>query len=356
MVGLSFGKRQASLHDMTAAPDDHLHQLRALPFVKAVKVGVPAKDGAVPLTVTTPSGIVHLSAIEASGPLSYAAADHLVRRLRAMDPTGILFAREVSRNLGAHFEEQGVLFMDRQGNCNVVLGESYVARVEGRPVPHRTPRGQTSMRAPGYKVLFALLAEPDLVQAPLRTIAERAGASRQAASDTLARLVDAALVDRHKKSHRWIPHRKKNALERWLVGYADVLRPHLLLGSFRTPDRTLDAMEQSVARTLNSKPLTWRWGGCAAGYRLTQHYRGDRVVAHIQELTPELRRNLKALPDASGPLVLLQIPGPAALAGETGDTVHPLLVYAEMLAEGSERAREAASEVAERYLVELETQ
>jgi len=98
-----------------------------------------------------------------------------------------------------------------------------------------------------------------------------------------------------------------------------------------------------------------RWGGCAAGYRLTHHYRGERMVLHLEAVTPTLRRTLRAVPDAHGPLVILGIPGPAALAGATPDTVHPLLVYAEMLAEHSDRAREAAGEVADQYLTELET-
>ena len=105
--------------------------------------------------------------------------------------------------------------MDRQGNRSIALGDAYVARAQGKRVVHRTPRGQTSMRAAGCKVLFALLAEPGLVEEPLRMIADRAGASRQAASDALARLVASELVDRHEDTHHWVPHRRRTALERW---------------------------------------------------------------------------------------------------------------------------------------------
>jgi hypothetical protein len=142
-------------------------------------------------------------------------------------------------------------------------------------------------------------------------------------------------------------------LERWLVGYADVLRPALLVGSFRTPDATPDKLEQRIVDSAVT-PAEWRWGGCAAGFRLTQHYRGERTVLHVGELATEFRRAIKAVPDANGPLVILRFPGPTALIGATPDTVHPLLVYAEMLAEANERAREAAGEVAEEYLAELE--
>ncbi len=351
---MSFAKRHDNEGDMApAALDDYLAHLRALPFVRSLATGHPNADGTVPLVVSTATGKVRLQAIEASGPLSYAAADHLARRLRALKEPGLLLAPEIGRDMGHNLQEQGALYMDRQGNCNIVLGDAYVARVEGKRVAHRTPRGQTSMRAAGYKVLFALLAEPGLVEEPLRTIADRAGASRQAASDALARLVAGGLVDRHKDSHRWVPHRRKTALERWLVGYADVLRPALLLGSFRTPEPAPDKLEHRIVHALGHCAM-WRWGGCAAGFRLTQHYRGERTVLHIDELTSEFRRAIKAVPDEGGPLVALRIPGPAALDSATPDIVHPLLVYAEMLAEANERAREAAGEIADKYLVELE--
>ena len=333
--------------------EECLDHLRTLPFVRSLSLGHTRSQEGTTIVVGTPTGTVRLEAVVAAGPLSYAAADHFVRRLRALKRTGILLVPELSREMGQHLQEQGVLFVDRQGNCNIALGDAYVARVEGKRLTQRTPRGQTSMRAAGYKVLFALLAEANLVEAPLRTIADRAGASRQAASDSLARLVEAGLVDKHKDAHRWVPHRKRSALERWLVGYADVLRPALLVGSFRTPNATPDKLEQRILEAAGTT-RSWRWGGCAAGFRLTGHYRGERTVLHVDELTSEFRRALKAIPDAHGPLVILRIPGPAALIGATENTVHPLLVYAEMLVEANEPAREAAGEVAYNYLAALE--
>ena len=329
--------------------DDYLVHLRGLPFVKSVATGRRRADGGLALSLATSTGKARLEAIEATGPLSYAVAEHLAQRVRAFEVPSILLLPEVSRDMAAFLRERGVLFVDLQGNCHVALGDAYVASVEGRRVEQRTPRGQTAMRAAGYRVLFALLAERALVGQPLRSIAERAGASRQAASDALARLVAAGVLDRQGGTHRWVPHRQQMALEQWLGGYESILRPSLLLGSFRTPDTDPVALERRITDSLKER-TTYRWGGCAAGHRLTGHFRGERTVLHVEELTAALRRALAAVPDPRGSLVLLRVPGPAALAGGTPDTVHPLLVYAEMLAAHDDRAREAAAEVAERFL------
>lgn len=56
--------------------------------------------------------------------------------------------------------------------------------------------------------------------------------------------------------------------------------------------------------------------------------------------------------DPAGELTLTRAPGPLAFEGRTPDTVHPLLVYADLMTEGHDRAREAAAEIYERYLEE----
>lgn len=334
-------------------PAEYLGLLRALPFVRSAALASRKRgQDLISITVRTPTTQHELSAAVVGSEMSYVVADHTIRRLQAAAGLGLLLAPEIGRDMGRYLEERGILFLDLQGNCNVVLGDCYVARVEGRRAPKPIARAQTSMRAAGYSVLFALLAQPELASRPLRQIAEAGGVSRQAASDVLARLLASGAMVRSKDTHRWVPHRLGSELERWLVGYVDVLRPALLFGSFRSPDATPDLVEQRVARALLNHSA-WRWGGSAAGYRLTRYYRGMRTVVHLDDLTPELRRAMKLVPDREGPIVVLGLPGPVALQGATPDTPHPLLVYAEMLAEANERAREAAGEVAERYLPEL---
>jgi hypothetical protein len=72
-------------------------------------------------------------------------------------------------------------------------------------------------------------------------------------------------------------------------------------------------------------------------------------VIHIHAELSDLPRQLRALPDHRGNLVLMEAFG--SINWQTGrDTVHPLLVYSEMLHEGSERGREAAQELYDRHL------
>jgi hypothetical protein len=81
----------------------------------------------------------------------------------------------------------GVNLLDRAGNCYVKLSGKYVARIQGKRAERRAASGK-SLRAPAYRALFALLADPPLISATVRALAEAAGVSRQAAHDIRPRL------------------------------------------------------------------------------------------------------------------------------------------------------------------------
>lgn len=330
---------------------DYLHWIKALPFVKGVSLSrcaLPEADGL--LRIQTPTGERDLRVELKTSFLERAGAEYLVDLMARRGPGWILLMPAVSTALGQKLSARRVNFLDRQGNCFLALGEQYLASIEGRR-PTARPARDKSIRVAGYQLLFALLGRPALINEPLRVIASAAGVSRQAAVDALSRLVGEGAILETKRSYVWAPKGWGDTLDRWLVGYRDVMRPRLLVGCYRPSERDPEALERRLKPALDEIG-TWRWGGTAAGFRLTQHYRGPRTVVHLcaSEAPEDLPRRLKALPDHDGPLVVLRTPGEVALDGTTDDTVHPLLVYAEMVVEGGERALEAAAELRERFL------
>jgi hypothetical protein len=199
-------------------------------------------------------------------------------------------------------------------------------------------------------VLFALLADPSRIAVTVRALAEIAGVSRQPAVSLRERLVELGYAAKGPRGFVWTPDGVRRAMDMWLAGYVTAVRPKLRVGTYRTEDADPSALEARVAPILD-RTCTWRWGGGAAAHRLTKYYRGDRTVVHVANPPPNLVKHLRAVPDPAGPLIVLRSPGPAGLRGKTPDTAHPLLVYTELLADGSERARDAAKQLADRYAI-----
>jgi hypothetical protein len=335
--------------------EPYLARIREIPFVRAATVRAPdvrarhrRLDGIV--VVKTPDDMHELPVELKRTYLTYATADGVLAQMKALTPKPwILFAPYIPRPLGQHLAEHDANYMDLAGNCRLVLGNRYVAHVEGR-TRERAAEERRGLRVPGYQVLFAILAEPELLNATVRRLADAAGTGKTAAAETLRRLQDENLIG-EVKGRRFILE-AKILLERWIAGYATHVRPRLLIGTYRTADRDPEALERHVEEVLADK-LTWGFGGGAAAARLARFYRGERTVVHLEKAPPDLQKRLQAQRVDNGPLVLLRAPGQIAFNGVKPRTVHPLLIYTELLVTDDPRAREAANEVWDRHLGHL---
>lgn len=339
--------------DLRQQIQPYLEQLESLPFIRHAAIAQLARDPAEGLDgrvrLTTPTGLVELPIEVKRTHLTRVMAEHLVH-LATAHAGVLLMAPTVGRELAELFVHHRINFVDLAGNCFVQLGDQYIARIQGQRAETRPPV-EKALRAPAYRVLFALLADPELVHATARALADAAGGvSPQTANDVRARLLAGGALVKTRGGVRWVRGRRKQVLETFLFGFP-ALMPGLTVGCFRARQRTPDAIEADLAPRLASLGQ-WRWGGGAAAQRLTGHYRGDRTIIYVRDPDPAAVRKLPLVPDPAGDVAILRAPGPLAFEGPSPEVVHPLLVYADLLTEGHDRAREAAAEIYEKYLAE----
>jgi hypothetical protein len=330
----------------------YLDLLKGIPFVRSASVDKRQhKNGDLSidalLKVRTPTGIEQLYCEVKSSNMSRELAAQVVGLARQIHPLLVL-APIIGAGIGDFLVENKINFVDLRGNCYLNLGDRYVARIQG----HRGEQQPTAraLRTPSYQVLFTILAEPSLLSAPVRALASASGVSRQAVVTLQERLSELGHVVKGPRGYVWAATGMRRALDLWLAGYATSVRPTLLAGTYRTQDTDPAMLETRIAPILDES-CEWRWGGGAAAHRMTGYFRGEKTVVHVAEAPVALPKKLRAIPDRSGPLAILRSPGPSGFTGTTVDTAHPLLVYTELLADGSERAREAAQLLAERYSI-----
>lgn len=256
----------------------------------------------------------------------------------------IVIGRFVGPLLREMLRGWGLNYLDLAGNLYLALGDGrFVAQIEGRK-PLRRPRLRvTGLRAAGYRVLYAILARAELLQTTVREIERHSGASRQAASELLARLRDeGALVRAGRSAHHVIPGRRDELIARFVTGWVDALRPGLLIGSFRRREpATVDA-DAAIERVLAQHELAWGFGGSAAAMRLSPHYRGADTVLHVAVWNDDLSRALGLVPERGGTFRIYRTMGGLDLSGTPAHCAHPLLAYAELVTSNDERARESA--------------
>jgi hypothetical protein len=326
-----------------------LTHLRALPFVQRAEMrptaATPSEDAR--LRLQTPQGRYECSVSLKDAPLTRSAAANLISVVSAAgDRPWMVFSRHITRSVAQLLVDQRIGFVDEAGNCHLAIGEDYLAHIEGRRPPE-LPRQGRGLGPQSYQVLFALLAKPEAVNAPIRSLADLAGVRKTTVARMLTRLEEENLLVRDKGGR----HITQPAplLDRWLVGYADKLRPRLLIGKYRPFTKDPQELQTLVAQRLG-EDQEWAWGGVTAAYNLTQHYRGEHTILHIRDVPPHFQEGARLLPATDGPFVILAPPGPVAFEGPEPHLAHPLLIYTELLVDGGERARETAEEVKARYL------
>lgn len=345
--------------DTMDALEPYLDRLRALPFVRQARVtprkGARSVDPAdATLELRTIEGKTLLVVEHRRSHLSTAAADHLLQ-IHTERPNLLLLCPFVGRELAERFGRAGLSFVDLAGNCHVQLGERFLAHVEGRRAEEK-PHAERALRAQSYRVLFAMLAKPELTAATARALAQAAGGiSPQTAIDTRARFMERGILLETSRGAAWAPRGWRDALDIFVSGFSSTLAPQLIVGRFRAAERDPEALEATMqARLAALDDLEWRWGGGAACARLTGHFRGDQTILYVKEAHPSLAKQLGLRPDRAGPVRLITAPGPIAFESPAEHCVHPLLAYVDLLGEGDERARDAAGELYRRYLAPLE--
>jgi hypothetical protein len=333
-----------------AATSPWIEVLEGLPFVRRATV---RKGEAEPvLRVRADGGTYEYRTLVRTQPLGEAAAALLLANefsSRAAPPLLVL-APFVPGAVAERLVDRGVEYVDLAGNCHLLFGGEHHVHVEGKRLARGARRNVAvpgaRQREAGYQVLFALAARPELANAPVRDVAELAGTGKSAVADVIARLVHDGIVAR--TAQRRMVVRRDQLIDRWVVAYIDRARARWLAGRFRPAETDPAELEQKLVTALRDKP--WGFGGSAAAMRLDRFYRGPETVVYVAEWEPKLARGVRALPDAAGSLLVFVNPMPLAFEGSLPRTVHPLLVYSELVAANDDRSLQAAARIRERFL------
>ncbi|MCK7592293.1 type IV toxin-antitoxin system AbiEi family antitoxin [Pseudomarimonas salicorniae] len=287
----------------------------------------------------------------AIGPATLGAAlaqlDHAEHATRL---PGLLVTERITPPMAERLRELKRGFVDLAGNCYLETPDFLVYVVGRKPEAQMTvSRGGQAFTPAGLKVLFALICEPELANATQRTIAANAGVALGTVPTVLADLRQTGRLLKAGRNQRL--NSDKRLLDEWAMGYAQQLRPKLLVATHHAP-------QFETWKEWPVEPYRLRWGGEPAAHLLEGYLQpgvltlyGDKMPLAFmakQQLRPvgllgthqalEVRKPFWGKP--------LEYQGRA-------DTVAPALVYADLLATGEARCLETAGRVYDELLARL---
>lgn len=248
----------------------------------------------------------------------------------------LVLANRLFPKIKEELRQKAIPYLEANGNI-FLKKEGLLINVDTqKPIYIGKNKGNRAFTKTGLKVLFYLLQHKEAINLTQRELAEKANVGLGNIPQVIEGLKETGYVTPlNKRTYVW--ENRKTLLERWIAEYATVLRPRLVKERY-----ALKCQWQDIALD-NNKTM---WGGEPAADILTNHLRPEKFLIYTQEARMDLIRNYRLMPDKNGEVEVLEM----FWKQEQGETVPPLLVYADLMLEGGKRNKETAEKIYHEYI------
>jgi hypothetical protein len=230
--------------------------------------------------------------------------------------------------------EKNINFLDRAGNMYLDI-PGIIIRVEGNSNSSNLSKAYktSAFSKSGGAVVFQFLTDPQLVNATQRTIAKYAGVSLGTIPKVFEGLKkDGFLVKLNKKEWKLVEY------ERVLNKWVEVLNDKILPANFIQRYKPVKVSAKTLLLDGDVNGNT-QWGGEAAAALLTSYLTPEAYTIFTSD-KDELLKKYKLVPAQNGEIAVYNKFWKHSAYNR--DYVHPVLVYAQLMATGDSRNIETA--------------
>ncbi len=255
----------------------------------------------------------------------------------------LLATRYIHPEAAVRLRDASIQFIDTAGNAFINQPPLLIFVKGNKPEKDENePPTARLFKGVGLKIVYLFLCQPELVNRPYRDIAEMTNVALGTVKSTMTELIQKGfIVEMGKKGKKLLD--KKKLFERWIAAYPDHLKPKLLLGRFRGDGEWWKdiQLDQTLAQ----------WGGEVAAAKLTGYLKPGTVTLyadknHLGELV--IANRLKK--DPQGNIEIFERFWPVDNGLGADETVHPILIYADLAAIGDQRTMETARIIYEQHI------
>lgn len=327
---------------------------------KNIIIHTPPRKGTGPdfrLTIPTQPQIELVGECKATIPTRANALYFLFNARRYAGRNGkiILFTKWIPEVVAQELRKAGIFFVDTVGNAYLWHPPQILIDIRGkRPLGQTEPAPGRLLEIGGLKICHLLLTQPQLINAPLRVIAEEANVALGTAHAVLRELRLAQMLLPGPNGTRRFGD-VKEMIDTFVRGYAIKLRPACVIGRYRHRSNRPAEISAAFQERLMNLQGQWALTGGLAAKQLTEYLEPDTLTLFVTEQAEQLLKKEPMLPDRNGNATLLRFFAPHVI-GHEGTQVTPLatplLIYAELLNDGGPREVETATLIYEQWLAQ----
>jgi len=273
---------------------------------------------------------------------------HQLRALwpRQAKPPLLIAAPYITPQMAERCRDMDLYFADTAGNLYLKApGLHLYVTGRRRPPDLITAEIGRITNPAGLRVVFALLCQPELLNATYRQI----GAAARVALGTIGPVIKELEARKHitpAVEGARAPRRRfldtPRLVQEWVALYPAVLRPKLNLRRFK-------AQHPGWTEGLNLEPHHAYWGGEVAANRLLHQLVPETATIYARQTQKQLIAENKLRADINGNVEILDVFWNAPFL-TLGDVVPPILAYADLTATTDGRNLEAARMIYDQYV------
>jgi hypothetical protein len=222
--------------------------------------------------------------------------------------------------------ERGIPFIDTAGNVYINEPPIHIdiqgKRLEEMKWPQLAEKG--ILRQAGLRVVYALLIKNELANMPFREIAEAAGVALGTVDRVFKDMRRRNFIVERDHDGRMLT-KKRELIDWWVNAYAEKLRPKLLIGRYET-----DNYEQFQNEDITK--LNAQWGGEMAAGIITNYLKPEVFTIYAHKPNNDLILRLKLRDRPTGRIEIRERFWNIEDNQRSKRIVHPILVYADLLA------------------------
>jgi hypothetical protein len=259
----------------------------------------------------------------------------------------LLVATHVNTHTAEQLMKNNIQFIDTVGNVFINQPAIYIFVKGNRPpeIPRQVPANR-AFNPTGLKMIYALLCNPGLENKPFREIAAKAKVALGTVGWVMIALRELGfLIDMGKIGYKLI--QKDILFQRWITAYPERLKPKQILGRYK-------GEHGGWWQQIKLDYLKAKWGGEVAAAKLTQYLHPEIITIYTNtEYLNQLLFECKLKKDPAGEIEILDQFWGDNENEEYRDLVHPMLIYADLIATGNQRNIETANMIYGKYIVQL---
>jgi hypothetical protein len=267
----------------------------------------------------------------------------------------LLVTKYVNPLMAEELKRERIEFIDTAGNAFINQPPIYIF-IKGNKPPEITGNYpiKKTFGPTGLKIIYALLCNPGLENKPFREITAKAKVALGTVGWFMRDLRELGfLIDMGEKGYKLV--QKDTLFQRWITAYPERLRPKQILGRYKGEyDGWWNKKE---LHNLNAK-----WGGEVAAAKLTKYLYPEVITIYTKtEYLNQLLLECKLRKDPAGEIEILNqfwdndmnLEYREDVNWNYRDLVHPILIYADLVATGNQRNIETAKMIYEDYIIRL---